>query len=1545
MAVQKHNTYYDNELYYYDENGVRKPLQVGKVYSAGSGIKIENDIISVSGKYVSYADPSLDGKTLVLKDNKWEELILPPSSDWLPTIKEASANAVSTVEGKFGLDEYNQITSYNNTPFANDKYHAGYGLDLDSSTNTFSAKKGLFALSADVYNQDEIDGMIETLEQKLSKLGFYVCNPNEIDNDGVPNATVLDSEGKLSTSKVYLVKVTTAPTPDQYKEWIWDGSVWTCIGDTTMNLSGYATEDWVKNHFLSANALDLITRTSGNWDSVYTTVNTTSGDWNDVSSKLNTNDFNAWSANADIDQYTGVDPIVVKDHKIYLSANYLSANALEDISAASANWNSVYETVKATSSDWNEVYSKADKSDLDDLSGKVETLSSELETTSGKLETLSGTVETLNGKVETLSGEMKTTSAYLNEKIETLSSEFETTSAYLDEKIETLSGELESTSAYLNGNIESLSGELKTTSAYLDEKIESLSGEMETTSAYLDEKIESLSSELESTSSFLSGAIDVVSAEFEKVVYTSATENWDVTPYSAGQNIDITNHTISSKDWLPEIKEASANAVDVVKSKFNETQNGEFSGYDDTPFYVKQNTISGTSPILVTKQGDEYNIAFEQEYKRFIEEVSAKLYTSALPTVSSLTPDYLNVDLVENQDGTSAWLLSAAEQKNYKAGKYIDIDEDDYINVSGLHNVTLSSTNESIGITATTGENGDVNFNLSANIPTIPGISGINGLSGYYNSDTNDYIIGGCVYVGDNEYIQYKYGTSNTFTVTEKVKDVVDNFTDKVAIQIDAQTYNKEYIDTNLSAKQDVLVFAGNGNKIETINGSAFKVNGYVLTTAYQIDKNNYNNKIDYLSASVSSKQDKLTFEYDEDNKISAINGSALAETTYTPGQYINIDSNNEISVSGLVAINEYSTYSGDWNDVSNSYKTNSGSFLTSEDLTSYSTIEHADNASAYAFNQASALIPDVSNFITKDVNNLTNYYPKTQTSSDSELAYAFSSILKYDVTAAAGIEITTATDAGVKTFGISISAEPVVTDTRLSGYSGVAAEPDGDVSSLWNVGLTQDMLNTINGKLDSSVAAQTYQTKGDYATNTDLQIVSAGVDYVSGNLPDISDMATQTWVSSQGYLSAIPSEYVTDSELQTTLDDYATIANLESTSAEITAMIPTDLFTQASADTLYQPIGDYYSATNPSGFIDGLVILDYDVSTWQDFLDAYRKNKVILCRVKSGNTGYRHGFVAWIDGTPDNPTQVQFQYYINVNPHTSSQQTDELYIYTLLQNSTWSTSKRNTGTKLIAGNGLSSTFVSSPCEITLSVTGDYVTSSNLVANEQYTLTTSGWSAVTIPDTLSAGSGVEIVSNGINALLGTDLAFNSTTSAIQINTDGSAYGTHAFVEGTNTTASGNGAHAEGTDAGAYGQGSHAGGYGTHTTGVGNFIHGTFLNFASPDGTSVSNTPVFVGGTLNATSAQDYTDHGGYLQIMGNGTYVGAGQGNNSDAYILYRDGTVSAKQFQNADGTETINGTTYNFSGVDNIEILPLAATANTANFPNDNVLRFILES
>lgn len=381
MSVQKHNTYYDNELYYYDENGERKPLQVGKVYSAGSGIKIENDIISVSGKYVASADSTLSGKRLVLEDNKWTELILPPSSDWLSTIKEASANAYNSAIAWTTAQGY--LTAHQIIPSA--KWENASDVVESNSSKWNDGYNTLKANSANWLKEDDIENL--ATKEELNTV-----------------SSTLDTN-KLDKSIF-----------DEYKDFVDD--VLTKKQDKSA-MSAYALSSWVdenyqkEGNYLSANALDLISETSGKW--------------NEVSSKLDVDDFNEWSANADIDQYTGVDPIVVKDHKIYLSANYLSANAIDEIREASANWNSVYETVNTASSDWNEVSSKANELDLEDLSGKVETLS----------------------------------------------------------------------------------GELK------------------------------------NTSSFLSDAIDVVSAEFEKVVYTSATNNWDVTPYSAGQNINITNHTIS----------------------------------------------------------------------------------------------------------------------------------------------------------------------------------------------------------------------------------------------------------------------------------------------------------------------------------------------------------------------------------------------------------------------------------------------------------------------------------------------------------------------------------------------------------------------------------------------------------------------------------------------------------------------------------------------------------------------------------------------------------------------------------------------------------------------------------------------------------------------------------------------------------------------------------------------------------------------------------------------------------------------------------------
>lgn len=211
---------------------------------------------------------------------------------------------------------------------------------------------------------------------------------------------------------------------------------------------------------------------------------------------------------------------------------------------------------------------------------------------------------------------------------------------------------------------------------------------------------------------------------------------------------------------------------------------------------------------------------------------------------------------------------------------------------------------------------------------------------------------------------------------------------------------------------------------------------------------NNTNNEIslttdanEKLNQPIPTKVSDLTdsADYQTVAGMSDYSTKSVADTLYAP-----------ISITGDV--DTLKSSSGDWNKVSEkldttAFSTVSGNFLT-EVPAGYATETWVENKHYLS------AVPDT-------------YYTKSQTSGADQLAAAFGDILDYDVTAAAGIKITTATDNGTTTFGISMTAEPVVTDTNLSGYNGIAAAPDGAKSGWWNVGLTQDMLNVINGKED----------------------------------------------------------------------------------------------------------------------------------------------------------------------------------------------------------------------------------------------------------------------------------------------------------------------------------------------------------------------------------------------------------------------------------------------------------------------------------------------
>jgi len=85
-------------------------------------------------------------------------------------------------------------------------------------------------------------------------------------------------------------------------------------------------------------------------------------------------------------------------------------------------------------------------------------------------------------------------------------------------------------------------------------------------------------------------------------------------------------------------------------------------------------------------------------------------------------------------------------------------------------------------------------------------------------------------------------------------------------------------------------------------------------------------------------------------------------------------------------------------------------------------------------------------------------------------------------------------------------------------------------------------------------------------------------------------------------------------------------------------------------------------------------VFLDYNVSTWNDFLTAYNAGKSIYCKVQNTTNEWRIVPLTYIDLNDGN---AEFNYYRS-RDITSGYAPDEVHVYKLMRNSNaWDTTVR----------------------------------------------------------------------------------------------------------------------------------------------------------------------------------------------------------------------------------------------------------------------------
>lgn len=272
-------------------------------------------------------------------------------------------------------------------------------------------------------------------------------------------------------------------------------------------------------------------------------------------------------------------------------------------------------------------------------------------------------------------------------------------------------------------------------------------------------------------------------------------------------------------------------------------------------------------------------------------------------------------------------------------------------------------------------------------------------------------------------------------------------------------------------------------------------------------------------------------------------------QVTTTSGQqptYLFLDDNNEIfKIDGIAHYMEVG-YDGDtpiirlldYDIATKDDIPDVSQFITKNvnDLTNYYTRTYIINNFA-----TKGEIPDTSSFITSTVNNLVNYYTKTQTYTKEEVNSLISNIKSFNAEI-----VTSLPTSNISTTTIYLVAK---TDTENNDYYDEYLYINGSWEMIGNTKIDLTNYYTKN-QVDTTFAKQsdlntTNANVSQNATNIANRYTKTQVDglisaFITKEVNNLTNYYTSAQIDAKGYLTSVPSNYVTTTELSS--KNYATI-------------------------------------------------------------------------------------------------------------------------------------------------------------------------------------------------------------------------------------------------------------------------------------------------------------------------------------------------------------------------------------------------------------------